>query len=139
MRKSLALRAALLMVVIVGLAGCRIFLPGNEIDGLKFFVDGEEFTEEMLVLQSGQEATITVKPVDRYGEKVIKCIFSWLVYFEGNQGIGDIDTESGETVVFTAAEVTDEPVEGLLSVSVENYLTGYTIDAQLEVSVVPAG
>ena len=29
MRKSLALRAALLMVVIVGLAGCRIFYRGT--------------------------------------------------------------------------------------------------------------
>ena len=109
----------------------------NSIDTVKFFVDGEEFTEELLELQPGDEVNITIEVLTGRGQKMTNCIVSWTIEHTQGRIFGDLDRTDGYEVVFTADENVQETVYGALEVTAESPMDGEVVSGRLRIKVEP--
>ena len=137
MKKLHVLQIAALMVVMLGLTGCLLFFLDNSIDTVKFFVDGEEFTEELLELQPGDEVNITIEVLTGRGQKMTNCIVSWTIEHTQGRIFGDLDRTDRYEVVFTAVEDVQETVHGALEVTAESPMDGEVVSGRLRIKVEP--
>ena len=135
MKKLHVLQIAALMVVMLGLTGCLLFFLDNS-NTVKFFVDGEEFTEERLELQPGDKVNITIEVLTGRGQKMTNCIVSWTIEHTQGRIFGDLETD-GYKVVFTADENVQETVYGALEVTAESPMDGEVVSGRLRIKVEP--
>ena len=135
MKKLHVLQIAALMVVMLGLTGCLLFFLDNST--VKFFVDGEEFTEERLELQPGDIVNITIEVLTGRGQKMTNCIVSWTIDHTQGKIFGDLDRTDGYKVVFTAVKDVQETVYGALEVIAESPMDGEDASGRLEIKVEP--